>query len=73
MALLLQFIMTSGKLIQHGKEVLVQAGAYFKGNYSATVCKGINVKTNLELILQLPEKPAGHCSGLDQSDTTESE
>lgn len=48
---------TSGKVLQHGKEILIQAGAYFKGNYSATVCKGITLTTNLELFSNYIKNP----------------
>jgi len=48
---------SAGQIIQHGKEVLVQAGAYFKGNYSATVCKGITLCTNLELFSDYLKDP----------------
>ena len=41
----------------NGKEVLLQAGAYFKGNYSATVCKGITLTTNLELFSNYLKNP----------------
>jgi hypothetical protein len=47
----------TGKIITPGKEVLVQAGAYFKGNYSATVCKGITLSTNLELFSNYLKNP----------------
>jgi hypothetical protein len=46
-----------GAVLQHGKEVLLQAGAYFKGNYSATVCKGITLSTNLELFSNYIKDP----------------
>lgn len=48
---------TSGKLLQHGKEILLQAGAYFKGNYSGTVCKGVTLTTNLELFSNYLKAP----------------
>jgi len=48
---------TSGKIVTHGKEVLLQAGAYFKGDYSATVCKGINVTTDLSLFSNYIKNP----------------
>ena len=48
---------TAGRKIQNGKEVLVQAGAYFKGNYSATVCKGVTLTTNLELFSNYIKDP----------------
>ena len=47
----------NGALLQHGKEVLLQAGAYFKGNYSATVCKGVTLTTNLELFSNYIKDP----------------
>jgi hypothetical protein len=47
----------NGAIIQHGKEILLQAGAYFKGNYSATVCKGITLSTNLELFSNYLKDP----------------
>jgi Protein of unknown function (DUF3078) len=40
-----------------GQKYLVQAGAYFKGNYSATVCKGVTVCTNLELFSNYLNEP----------------
>jgi hypothetical protein len=48
---------SSGKLIQHGKEILLQAGAYFNGNYSATVCKGVTLTTNLQLFSNYIKNP----------------
>ncbi len=48
---------TAGHKIQDGKQILVQAGAYFKGNYSATVCKGITLTTNLELFSNYIKDP----------------
>lgn len=48
---------TSGKKIQNGKEVLLQAGAYFKGDYTATVCKGVSFTTNLELFSNYIKDP----------------
>jgi len=47
----------NGKLIQHGKEILLQAGAYFNGNYSATVCKGVTLTTNLQLFSNYIKNP----------------
>lgn len=47
----------NGNMLQHGKEVLLQAGAYFKGNYSATVCKGVTLTTNLELFSNYLKDP----------------
>ena len=47
----------NGTEIQPGKEILVQAGAYFKGNYSATVCKGVTLSTNLELFSDYLKNP----------------
>jgi len=47
----------NGNLVQHGKEVLLQAGAYFKGNYTVTVCKGVNFTTNLELFSNYIKDP----------------
>ena len=47
----------NGKLIQHGKEILLQAGAYFNGNYSATVCKGVTLATNLQLFSNYIKNP----------------
>ena len=46
-----------GALISHGKEILLQAGAYFKGNYSATVMKGVTISTNLELFSNYLKNP----------------
>jgi hypothetical protein len=46
-----------GNVVQHGKQVLLQAGAYFKGNYSATVCKGVTLSTNLELFSNYLKDP----------------
>ncbi len=48
---------SDGALIQHGKEILLQAGAYFKGNYSATVMKGVTLTTNLELFSNYLKNP----------------
>lgn len=47
----------NGNKTQDGKEVLLQAGAYLKGNYSATVCKGITLTTNLELFSNYLKNP----------------
>jgi hypothetical protein len=47
----------TGAMIQPGKQLLVQVGAYLKGNYSATVCKGITVTTNLELFSDYLKDP----------------
>ncbi len=47
----------NGNMLEHGKEVLLQAGAYFKGNYSATVCKGVTLTTNLELFSNYLKDP----------------
>lgn len=46
-----------GAVITHGKEVLLQAGAYFKGNYSATVMKGVTITTDLELFSNYLKDP----------------
>lgn len=48
---------TAGHLISHGKELLLQAGAYFKGDYSATVCKGVTLTTDLELFSNYIKDP----------------
>jgi hypothetical protein len=48
---------SNGALIQHGKEILLQAGAYFKGNYSATICKDITIATDLELFSNYLKDP----------------
>lgn len=47
----------NGNLVTPGKEVLVQAGAYFKGDYSATICKGINLTTDLQLFSNYLKNP----------------
>jgi hypothetical protein len=47
----------AGQVVQPGKQVLLQAGAYFKGNYSATVCKGVTLTTNLELFSNYLKDP----------------
>lgn len=47
----------SHTIMQPGKEVLLQAGAYFKGDYSATVCKGITLTTDLELFSNYIKNP----------------
>lgn len=48
---------TAGKVITPGNEVLVQAGAYFKGDYSAKICKGINLTTDLALFSNYLKNP----------------
>jgi len=48
---------TAGVKIQNGKEVLLQAGAYFKGSYTVTICKGITACTNLELFSNYIKNP----------------
>lgn len=48
---------TSGKVITPGKKILLQAGAYFKGDYSTTVCKGINLTTDLSLFSNYLKNP----------------
>jgi phosphate/sulfate permease len=48
---------SAGVLIQNGKEILLQAGAYFKGDYSATVCKGITLTTDLQLFSNYLKDP----------------
>ncbi len=47
----------NGNLVTPGKELLVQAGAYFKGDYSATICKGINLTTDLSLFSNYLKDP----------------
>jgi hypothetical protein len=47
----------NGNVVTPGKELLVQAGAYFKGDYSATICKGINLTTDLELFSDYLKNP----------------
>ncbi len=47
----------NGNLVTPGKEILVQAGAYFKGDYSATVCKGVTLTTDLTLFSNYLKDP----------------
>ena len=47
----------NGNLVTPGKKLLVQAGAYFKGDYSAKLCKGINLTTDLSLFSDYLKNP----------------
>jgi len=47
----------SGRLVTPGKEVLVQVGAYFKGDYTATIMKNITLSTDLSLFSDYLKNP----------------